>query len=892
MTENDFDAQYEKARALKENGTKEFLASDFHAAEHYYEEAAQSFEDIHNQLLHSESDVQETYSAMMKDLPNELSKTFSNASECALRQDMYVSAIGFAESSLEWDKNNFKSLFRRAKGNVGLAYYDKAIKDLDILEVKMNNKDVRKLRQEINERYEYFYRIIDSYRLRIEDTYVQTGDAYQDTLYSGECPMPLRHFRAYVRLACQKKVFPPWFYDLYGNNFDIVSEIAENHKFHSIKYAQEEKDLKKYYNDLGKPNEVKNLRKLAVKIQGPILSYDSFSFQHEEDLRRYYSDSSIEDVGNWWQEAPYSPLLEYDYENKIAAFNDSFGEEPPVYEYPRFDFTTLNLNTIPTIQEKDLDEEDSCYDEKMANIKEWKFLHAILNKRFDNTMDPIISIMNYLGKGLESIQVCKQDSEKIQARLIEAVYGGNEDILTNALIHNPNSKWSGPQASDKMNVCVPSWCLEEGLELMEGAWAIWKSVASAREILKKLESKKETSDNTILLGKQALDLPCFSRHALFYLKMKKPYWDASLNIYVLYVDILILTSNAYIDIKDYKSAYDIISNAQDYMYDVSMGDHKEKRCQLQFCKARALVGLKRYRDAENELFFYKDGTLKGDIDQLLLEIKDKRGPLSKREPIKMKGREHWWKFDASVDLELRNFRFLDETSITPLWDFGTYPDVLKLEISIREQYSIEGIRNAFPNLRELIVDDSKECYRCGYDLEDLSFFHNSLTRLELNLSGQWMLEGSDSFRETLCSLKNLQHLKVQRLRDGNPADIKAMENLYKLESIYFEGNNEGYEESDHNNNILDLSMLTCLHSCTFVEAKFCSITEKSKYENCSMQALIVPPSLQNFKYVKSFGYGEVFTDTLLKELCKAGVNVEVYETMEKFLSNTEQNNGS
>ncbi len=361
---SDLKEEYAEALACKQKGNEKFIAGDYSHASYFYQDGIWRMEHLHDSIKsgqdENENEDENSHSELLQYyISSELSKTYSNDAECSLRMKQYFHAVTQADNSLKWDEMNFKSNFRRAKANVELANYSKAKVDLAYLrslssssssssqQPKLSSKEIQKLESEIQNRYDFLHCLIDSYRLRVEDEYLQTGDVQEDTLYSGRCPMPLRHFRAYVRMAMAATssestrkqegsggggVLPSWFDDMNGNNFKITSEIAESHKHYSIRFAQEPSDIMKHYNALGKPNELKALRKLAVKIKGPIRGYWSYVQEtEEEDIRDYYSahESDIDDEDNWWQDAPYSPFEDDEYWS---------------YKFPRFDPSTLDLN--------------------------------------------------------------------------------------------------------------------------------------------------------------------------------------------------------------------------------------------------------------------------------------------------------------------------------------------------------------------------------------------------------------------------------------------------------------------------------------------------------------------------------------------------------------------
>ena len=121
--------------------------------------------------------------------------------------------------------------YRRAKARVELHEYKGAAEDAKLVPTKearvlvqtANKKQQEKdtagfavavhegeHQEELSkeEWHRIYGRLIDSYRLRVEDEYTLTGDVDMDCLYGGE-QMPIRHFRRYAKKAKKKGVLPP-----------------------------------------------------------------------------------------------------------------------------------------------------------------------------------------------------------------------------------------------------------------------------------------------------------------------------------------------------------------------------------------------------------------------------------------------------------------------------------------------------------------------------------------------------------------------------------------------------------------------------------------------------------------------------------------------------------
>jgi hypothetical protein len=246
----------------------------------------------------------------------ERSKAWSNVAECHLRLQNWQAAEDAATNAINADKTNVKALFRRAKARFELSDYAGAAKDADAVGTQdamdvaalcrelahaevarklatggtRERREKRERRQpascevrdppppsiqEMEERELWFRRIIDSYRLRVDDEYVQTGASDAGCLYGIQAKgleavkSPMDHFQAYVNRAIKKRVLPEWFT---VSDMEELCVLASNDSFSNIHCGVLPEDIVEYYNErMGSHhNELQELRDLAVYIEGPI----------------------------------------------------------------------------------------------------------------------------------------------------------------------------------------------------------------------------------------------------------------------------------------------------------------------------------------------------------------------------------------------------------------------------------------------------------------------------------------------------------------------------------------------------------------------------------------------------------------------------------------------
>jgi len=89
---------------------------------------------------------------------------------------------------------------------------------------------------------EAYTRLIDAYRLRIEDEYTFEGDA--SALYAEEDPVP--DFRRFLKRAKQKKVSPSWWNPIQDDR-DVLELAKNDEDWPSIYHAVEKSDIIEHY---------------------------------------------------------------------------------------------------------------------------------------------------------------------------------------------------------------------------------------------------------------------------------------------------------------------------------------------------------------------------------------------------------------------------------------------------------------------------------------------------------------------------------------------------------------------------------------------------------------------------------------------------------------------
>ena len=119
---------------------------------------------------------------------------------------------------------------------------------------------------------EVFGLLIDTYRLRVKDGYVFTGDVAVDSLYGseGDPSAGLLGFRKFMRTMTTKqggkKLLPPWWTpNTLQNCAKFARSRLNGNQWHDLGCAVEKSDIVEHYHDPMMPMQ---LRMLAEEIYG------------------------------------------------------------------------------------------------------------------------------------------------------------------------------------------------------------------------------------------------------------------------------------------------------------------------------------------------------------------------------------------------------------------------------------------------------------------------------------------------------------------------------------------------------------------------------------------------------------------------------------------------
>lgn len=278
-----------RALTIKQSGNDFFQARN-------YQDALKKYKQAYKMMLAclEEKDVRTTR--------NELSKVFANAAECLLRLEQWNEAATMAGEALEYDADNFKAAFRRAKGLSKVKRYLQALHALD----KVNQIDAAEqlfeetcaiLDAKVLAQQEFFEKIIDSYRLRVDDVYTRTGYISSETLYGmkrehRENHLPICHFIAYVRAGVMGGSLPKYL------DPDRCTTKFQALLYHALT------DSGSWLGNTVEPHDVSNvmaLRKLARDVMGEIPHSVDAIADGGIELDAYMHDELFADSDRAWK---------------------------------------------------------------------------------------------------------------------------------------------------------------------------------------------------------------------------------------------------------------------------------------------------------------------------------------------------------------------------------------------------------------------------------------------------------------------------------------------------------------------------------------------------------------------------------------------------------------
>ena len=351
-------------------------------------------------------------------------------------------------------------------------------------------------------------RIIDSYRLRMEDEYTLADQVDIGNLYhSGpeEVTDPSKHFRGYMRLGISRYAFPQGFS---ADDFGSILTFAKDDEWYNIKCTVHLADVKKYYGTiLGKPKEFVKLRELAVKVVGPILSSDDEGDDESLYIGGYMSDESYSEVDlQWMYEPPYSPYQplidsnDREFGEKVASFMILYNSDFPIH-YPRLniDWAFRDYDVYPGIRYTDFysillrgDFGHNANGVKPAQFSAMlqKVMHnhhsllgEMVPKKFESAepvkgpsdwhFDHYGTLCSLILVAYDLLSEDERGSANVQERLVHVLLSGEEDILTGSYsIFNYGSssdeeewkeistpgQWNGPnEYCSDLRVIPDSW---------------------------------------------------------------------------------------------------------------------------------------------------------------------------------------------------------------------------------------------------------------------------------------------------------------------------------------------------------------------------------------------------------------------------------------------------
>ena len=228
-----------------------------------------------------------------------------NAAKCKLRSKNWARAATNASVALEFDPTNDKACYRFAEAMHKLGKYMSAMGSA----AKVKNPQGRKLYDQvqaalvsiIDKNKATFYRIIDSYRLRVEDEYMRTGDFSMHSRYGmhaeGLFGPPMKHFRAYVRLGVNTEIIPASLAPN-QNSLDLqaLEFMAYTDDTFNVEYALEQHHIQEHYQKVGCTDTVASLRRFSASVIGPLPVFYAYDEHGSDDLEDYMSEEE-EDVG-------------------------------------------------------------------------------------------------------------------------------------------------------------------------------------------------------------------------------------------------------------------------------------------------------------------------------------------------------------------------------------------------------------------------------------------------------------------------------------------------------------------------------------------------------------------------------------------------------------------
>jgi hypothetical protein len=166
---------------------------------------------------------------------------------------------------------------------------------------------------------DWYGKIIDSYRIRLDVEYKQTGHFNEQSLYnqsdSTSTELSIKYaakdFRGYVRRGIRKGCFPNWLTE--DGDIEDLSVFATTHEFHNISWKVLRSEIQDYYfKHYGKLDEDVALLNLAELVCRSIEDVANHDWEDDSNASEpsyaesYLSDWSSSDDGESLLSVAYS----------------------------------------------------------------------------------------------------------------------------------------------------------------------------------------------------------------------------------------------------------------------------------------------------------------------------------------------------------------------------------------------------------------------------------------------------------------------------------------------------------------------------------------------------------------------------------------------------------
>jgi tetratricopeptide (TPR) repeat protein len=289
------------------DGHKLFLKGDFERAMALYDEALSDLSHVSStgNLDPRLPRLKEHMSDLLLNTACELemATVVANVAECHIGMEKYDMASNTAQRALEYDPHNTKAWLQMARAEFHLKNYCQAALSAEMVQSVEGDALYQEIKQQlqpiIDQHKVLFHRIIDSYRLRVEDEYnsgivgrnslpalLQQNSQSQDSGSFRESPLcgkefkslPLKHFRGYLRAILVRNLITQDIQETIapssGDLFQALCFMAMSDDFSNVRLPVTLADIEAYYQEHRMDDTVESLRQFAVSVLGPIEDLD------------------------------------------------------------------------------------------------------------------------------------------------------------------------------------------------------------------------------------------------------------------------------------------------------------------------------------------------------------------------------------------------------------------------------------------------------------------------------------------------------------------------------------------------------------------------------------------------------------------------------------------